>query len=277
MSQAMRAPLIVLGAGGRMGRRIVALAEAGTDARVVAAIEIPGSHLIGKDAGEIAGAAKLDVPIVADFPAAVANAPRGAVAIDFTAPEAAVQHAREAASTATPIVVGTTGLTAEQKAELHSLSTRTPLLLSANMSVGVNVLLALVGDAVRRLGPGFDIEIVELHHNRKKDAPSGTALALAEAAAAGAGLDPGTAFKLSREGLVGERAAGEIGIVALRGGDNVGEHTVMLIGSGERVELSHRASSRDCLAIGAVRAGAWLFGKPPGLYSMQDVLGLTAS
>jgi 4-hydroxy-tetrahydrodipicolinate reductase len=143
------------------------------------------------------------------------------------------------------------------------------------MSVGVNVLLALVGDAVRRLGPAFDLEIGEVHHNRKKDAPSGTALALAEAAAAGAGLDPATSFRLSREGLVGERRAGEIGIVALRGGDNVGEHTVMLLGSGERVELSHRASSRDCLAIGAVRAGVWLFGKPPGLYSMQDVLGLT--
>lgn len=142
------------------------------------------------------------------------------------------------------------------------------------MSVGVNALLGLVAEAVKRLGPAFDVEIVELHHNKKKDAPSGTAIALAEAAAQAASLDPAKALTLAREGLTGERRPGEIGVVALRGGDNIGEHTVMLIGTGERVELVHRASSRDCLAAGAVRAGAWLYGKPPGLYSMRDVLGL---
>lgn len=257
-----------------MGRRIMALAEAGKDARVVGAVEIAGSHLVGKDAGELAGTALLGVTVVSEFASATASAERGAVAIDFTAPEAAVEHARHAAATGTPIVIGTTGLTREQRAELEVLALRTPLLLSANMSVGVNVLLGLVGQAARLLGPAFDIEIVEVHHNRKKDAPSGTALALAEAAAAGAGLDPAEAFTLARQGICGERRPGEIGIVALRGGDNVGEHTVMMLGTGERVELSHRASSRDCLAAGAVRAGAWLFGKGPGLYSMKDVLGL---
>ncbi len=257
-----------------MGRRIVALAEGGSEARVVAAVEIPGSQLVGRDAGELAGIAPLGVPVVADFVAAVDSVERGAVAVDFTAPEAAIEHARQAATTATPIVIGTTGFTREQRAELESLAGRTPLLLSANMSIGVNVLLGLVGEAVRRLGPAFDIEIVEVHHNRKKDAPSGTALALAEAAAAAAGVAPADALTLAREGLVGERRPGEIGVVALRGGDNVGEHTVMLLGTGERVELAHRASSRDCLAAGAVRAGAWLHGKPPGLYSMKDVLGL---
>lgn len=269
-----RAPLIVLGAGGRMGRRILALADASTEARVAAAVEIAGSHLVGKDAGELAGTAPLGVAVVADFPSAVSGTERGAVAIDFTAPEAAVEHARQAASTCTPIVIGTTGFSREQRDELVRLSSRTALLLSANMSIGVNVLLGLVGDAVRRLGPAFDIEIVEVHHNRKKDAPSGTALALAEAAAAAAGLDPASAFTKSRDGITGERRPGEIGIVALRGGDNVGEHTVMLLGTGERLELCHRASSRDCLAAGAVRAGAWLHGKGPGLYSMKDVLGL---
>jgi 4-hydroxy-tetrahydrodipicolinate reductase len=270
------APLIVLGAGGRMGRRIMALAEAGTDARVAAAVEIEGSHLVGKDAGELAGTAALGISVVSDFVAAIHAAGPGAVAIDFTAPEAAVAHARQAASMGTPIVIGTTGLTREQRAEIEGLASRTAVLLSANMSIGVNVLLDLVGQAVRLLGPAFDVEIVEVHHNRKKDAPSGTALALAEAAAAAAGVDPASSFTLAREGLVGERKAGEIGVVALRGGDNVGEHTVMLLGTGERVELVHRASSRDCLAAGAVRAGAWLHGKVPGLYSMKDVLGLGA-
>lgn len=270
-----RTPLIVLGAGGRMGRRIMALAEAGTIARVAAAVEIAGSHLVGKDAGELAGTAPLGVSVVANFSEAIAAAGRGAVAVDFTMPEATMAHARHAATTSTPIVIGTTGLSREQREELEALSSRTALLYSANMSIGVSVLLGLVGEAVRRLGPDFDIEIVEVHHNKKKDAPSGTALALADAAARAAGV-PETAFRLSREGNAAERRRGEIGIQAMRGGDNVGEHTVMLLGTGERVELVHRASSRDCLAAGAVRAGAWLGGKPAGLYSMRDVLGLTA-
>lgn len=269
-----RPPIVVLGAGGRMGRRIVALAEGGLEARVAGAAEMPGSPLVGRDAGELAGIAPFGVSVAGSFADARAAAGAGAVAVDFTSPEAAVEHAREAAATGTPIVIGTTGFTREQRAELEALSKKTPLLLSANMSIGVNVLLGLVGEAVRRLGPAFDIEIVEVHHNRKKDAPSGTALALAEAAAAASGVDPASAFTLAREGLVGERKRGEIGVVALRGGDNVGEHTVMLLGTGERVELSHRASSRDCLAAGAVRAGAWLHGRAPGLYSMKDVLGL---
>ena len=269
-----RTPLIVLGAGGRMGRRIMALAEESTDVRVTGAVEIAGSHLVGKDAGELAGTAALGIAVVADFIAAIDAADRGAVAVDFTAPEAALEHARQAASMGTPIVIGTTGFSRGQREELEGLSARTPLLLSANMSIGVNVLLGLVGEAVRLLGPAFDIEIVEVHHNKKKDAPSGTALALAEAAARAGGLDPASDFTLARQGQVGARRKGEIGIVALRGGDNVGEHTVMLLGTGERMELTHRASSRDCLAAGAVRAGAWLHGKGPGLYSMRDVLGL---
>lgn len=273
----MSVPLIVLGAGGRMGRRILALADAGDDTRVVGAVEIAGSHLVGRDAGELAGTSALGVTVVADFAVAVATSERGAVAIDFTAPEAALEHARHAAAAGTPIVIGTTGLTREQRGELEALAERTPLLLSANMSIGVNVLLGLVGEAVRLLGPAFDVEIVEVHHNKKKDAPSGTALALGEAAATAAGVDPASAFTLAREGITGERKKGEIGIVALRGGDNIGEHTVMLLGAGERLELSHRASSRDCLAAGAVRAGAWLFGKGPGLYSMKDVLGLSGA
>ena len=268
----MSAALIVLGAGGRMGRRIIALASAGDGTSVVAAIEVAGSPLLGRDAGDLAGIGPIGVAVTDDFEAAASTA---AVALDFTAPEAAVEHARVAARTRTAIVIGTTGFSQEQREEIERLAAQTPILLAANMSVGVNVMLGLVREAVRRLGPSFDIEIVEVHHNRKKDAPSGTALALAAAAAQAAGVDPDDALTLARQGLAGPRRAGEIGLAALRGGDNVGEHTVMLLGTGERLELVHRASSRDCLAAGAVRAGQWLAGHRPGLYSMEDVLGLS--
>ncbi len=266
-----RVGLVVLGAGGRMGRRIIALAHEGADAAVAAAIEAAGSPLLGRDAGDLAGIGPIGVAVTADYEAA---ATAGRVALDFTAAEAAVEHARIAARTGTAIVIGTTGFSPAQREEIARLAAQTPILLAANMSVGVNVLLGLVREAVRRLGPAFDVEIVEVHHDKKKDAPSGTALALATAAAEAAGVDPTQALSLARQGLTGERRSGEIGVMALRGGDNVGEHTVMLLGTGERLELVHRASSRDCLAAGAVRAGAWLAGKAPALYSMEDVLGL---
>ena len=257
-----------------MGRRIVALSHEGEATVVAAAVELAGSDLIGRDAGDLAGIGTIGVAVTGHFGAATKSAGAGAVAVDFTAPEAAIEHARTAAETGTPIVIGTTGLTAEQKSEIAALAATIPVLQAANMSVGVNVLLGLVRQAAAKLGPDFDIEIVELHHNKKKDAPSGTALALAEAAAAAAGLNASTAMTLARQGMAGARKAGEIGVVALRGGDNVGEHTVMMVGTGERIELTHRAASRDCLAAGAVRAGAWLAGKPAGLYSMEDMLGL---
>jgi len=257
-----------------MGRRIVALAQAGTVTRVSGAIEAAGSALLGRDAGDLAGIGPIGVVVTDDYQAAAIS---GAVALDFTSADAAVEHARTAARTNTAIVIGATGLSPAQRTEIEGLAAQIPILMAANMSVGVNVLLGLVREAVRRLGPAFDVEIVEIHHNKKKDAPSGTALALASAAAEAAGVDPAEAMTLARQGLTGERKAGEIGVVALRGGDNVGEHSVMLLGTGERLELVHRASSRDCLAAGAVRAAHWLAGKGPGLYSMEDVLGLTGT
>jgi 4-hydroxy-tetrahydrodipicolinate reductase len=194
------------------------------------------------------------------------------VVVDFTTPEASLAHLRAAARSKVPIVVGSTGFTREQRAEADALARSMPTLLAPNMSLGVNVLLSLVEDAVRRLGPEFDCEIFEVHHGRKKDSPSGTALALAEAAARAAGLDTASALRTVRDGLVGERPKREIGVFGLRGGDAVGDHTVMLIGTGERIELVHRAASRDCLATGALRAAAWLAGRPAGLYSMRDVV-----
>ncbi|MEE8312441.1 MAG: 4-hydroxy-tetrahydrodipicolinate reductase [Candidatus Binatia bacterium] len=263
--------IIVCGAAGRMGRRIVALATEGREARIAGAVEMEGHPALGTDAGELAGVGTLGIPVTADAAGLIAPPD---VTIDFSTAEGALARLRTAAASGAPIVVGATGFTPEQREETERLSASMPTLVAPNMSLGVNVLIGLVEEAVARLGNGFDCEIVELHHGRKKDAPSGTALALAAAAARAAGLDPDSDLVLAREGLVGERSDREIGVVALRGGDAAGEHTVMLLGTGERIELTHRAASRDCFAAGAVRAAAWLADKPAGLYSMRDVLGL---
>lgn len=251
-----------------MGSRIIALAEGQQNISVVGAIESPSSKAVGRDAGQVAGVGDLGVLISTDYTRA---ARRGTVTLDFTAPEASMEHAETAARSGAAIVVGTSGLSHKQRDRLAELSTDMPLMLAANMSLGVNVLLELVAEAAAKLAT-FDCEILELHHNRKVDAPSGTAVALGESAARARGLDPKAALVTSRSGQVGRRGKDEIGVVALRGGDAAGEHTVMFIGTGERVELTHRAQSRDCLAAGALRAARWLAGRAPGLYSVGDTL-----
>ena len=265
----MAVDVVMCGAAGRMGRRIMALAAEDPSLRISAAVESPGNEALGRDAGELAGLAPSGVLVTDDLEAAMSP---GSVTLDFTHADVAMAHARKAAALGRAIVIGTSGVPLADREELAELAKAMPCMLAPNMSVGVNVLLALVEDAVRRLGPDFDTEIFEIHHNRKKDAPSGTAIALAETAAAAAGADPNRDLVLAREGMVGERRQGEIGVVALRGGDNVGEHTVMLVGAGERLELTHRAASRDCLAAGALRAARWLADKPNGLYSMRDAV-----
>lgn len=267
----MSVPLIVCGAAGRMGRAIIGLIAANPDARLHAAIEAPGHAALGSDAGTLAGGAPLGVPLTADYEAAAAP---DTVTLDFTAPAATLAHLRTAVAQQAGIVIGTTGFDAAEQRELDELAPRTRSVVAANMSVGVTVLLSLVEQAARVLGSGFDAEIVEMHHRLKVDAPSGTALALGRAVAAGFGRDFERSKRLAREGLVGKRTDEEIGIVALRGGDVVGDHTVVFAGLGERLELGHRAQSRDCLARGAVRAGLWLADKPVARYSMRDVLGL---
>lgn len=252
-----------------MGRRIIALAHSDPRVTVAGALEAPGHDLIGGDAGEVAGVGAIGVAIAAELASQVAA---NRVIVEFSSPQASLEHLREAAATGTAIVIGTTGFSEAEKGEARELAQRAPTLIAPNMSLGVNVLLGLVEDAARRLGEGFDCEIIELHHNRKKDAPSGTALALAAAAARGKGLDTSSDIQTVRAGLLGERPRREIGVFALRGGDAVGDHTVMLVGGGERLELSHRASSRDCLASGAISAALWLAGRPAGLYSMADVI-----
>ncbi len=250
-----------------MGHRVVALASNDPRFSVAAAVERAGHPDAGRDAGELAGIGPIGVTVGQSLP-------EEAMIVDFTNANASIAHLRWAADHGTPIVVGSTGFSPEQRREAEALAARMPTLIAPNMSVGVNVLLSLVEDAVSRLGPGFDCEVVELHHGRKKDAPSGTALALAEAAARARGLNPGSALVCGRAGMTGERPADQIGVAALRGGDAVGDHTVFLVGTGERIELTHRASSRDCLVTGALEACAWLVDKPAGLYSMRDVIGV---
>ncbi|MBY0277629.1 4-hydroxy-tetrahydrodipicolinate reductase [Candidatus Binatia bacterium] len=254
-----------------MGRMLVTLAASDPALELRAGFEAPGHRDAGTDIGRIAGIADVGVPLTTEIPTGPLD---GAVLIDFTAPEASLAHLRAAAERRFGVVLGTTGFTAEQQKQVEQLASKVPCMQAPNMSLGVTVLLGLVEQAARLLGQGFDIEISETHHRRKKDSPSGTALALARAAAAGrdANLEQWAVY--GREGIVGERPTEQIGIMALRGGDVVGDHTVYFYGTGERVELSHRAQSRESFAAGALRAAAWLGGRPPGLYSMRDVLGL---
>jgi 4-hydroxy-tetrahydrodipicolinate reductase len=263
--------LIVCGAAGRMGRLLVTLAHGHPAATVAAAVEAPGHAAVGRDAGEVAGVGRLGVPIGADLAAVAAPA---AVILDFTAAEAALEHLRVAVAARAGIVIGTTGFTAAQDAAARALAPRTRTLIAPNMSVGVNVLLGAVRQVARTLGSGFDVEVVEIHHHHKADAPSGTALALARAAAEALGRPFPSSAIFGRQGQVGPRPPGEIGVLAVRAGDAVGDHTVIFGGTGERLELTHRAQSRECLAAGALRAALWLAPQPDGLYSMDDVLGL---
>jgi 4-hydroxy-tetrahydrodipicolinate reductase len=254
-----------------MGRTLVGLIQSAPDAHLHAAIETSGHAALGQDAGVLAGAPPAQVPISDDYARAAVP---GTVTLDFTVAPAAVAHLRVAAAQGAGIVIGTTGYSAEEQRELDRLAPQTRCVVAANMSVGVNVLLKLVEAAAAALGGSFDAEIVELHHRMKVDAPSGTALALGRAIAAGQGRNFERAQRLARQGIVGKRSDDEIGIVALRGGDAIGDHTVVFAGLGERLELIHRAQSRDCLARGAVRAGIWLADRPVGRYTMADVLGL---
>ncbi|MFL5398064.1 MAG: 4-hydroxy-tetrahydrodipicolinate reductase [Myxococcales bacterium] len=261
----------VLGIAGRMGGTVAKAVRAEPELRLAAATERPYSLYIGRDAGVVAGIGEAGVPVSPAVDEALA---RGVdVAIDFTSAAASVEHARACARARVAFVVGTTGFSPAQKADLAECAQQIPLVLSPNMSVGVNVLFRLVAEAARALGPAYDVEIVEMHHRAKKDAPSGTALKLAEAAAGGLDLDLQKAGVYSRHGDTGERRAGTIGIQALRGGDVVGDHTVYFLADGERIELTHRATSRDNFARGAIRAAKFVVGKPAGLYDLQDVLG----
>jgi 4-hydroxy-tetrahydrodipicolinate reductase len=263
--------VVVAGASGRMGGHLIRMVCAEPGMALVGATERPGFPP-GLDAGAAAGLPPRGVPVRDDLEAALAG---GAdVLIDFTAFEASAAHAETCARRGVACVIGSTGFTREARTRVQAAATRVPVVLSPNMSVGVNVLFALVGEAARILGDAYDVEVVEMHHRKKKDAPSGTAMRLAEVAAEALGRDAARDLAFARHGMIGERPAREIGVQTLRGGDVVGEHTVFFAGEGERLELTHRATSRDQFARGAVRAARWVQGRTPGLYDMADVLGL---
>ncbi len=262
--------IAIIGAGGRMGQAIVRYAGTDPDATIVAAIEQPGHEVIGRDVGEVAGIDGIGVAVTDQL-----NAVSAADAvIDFTFHAVAPDHVRAAQAAGKAFVLGTTGLTDEEGNAVRAAADTIPVVWAPNMSLGMNLLFAMVKQAAAGLSDAYDIEIVEAHHRHKKDAPSGTALGLAENAAAGRGVDLDAVADYGRHGMTGERVPGRIGIHAIRAGDIVGDHTVIFATDGERLELTHRASTRDTFAGGAVKAALWAPGKPAGLYSMQDVLGI---
>ena len=261
----------VVGAAGRMGSTVVRQVTETAGCAVAAASELHGSPAIGRDAGELAGIGRIGVEVIDD---AAAMFDRVDAVIEFSVPEATVTHAGRAADTGCIHVVGTTGLDPDQEAVLHNAGRKTPLVYAPNMSLAVNILFALTRQVAGMLDEDFDIEIVEMHHRNKVDAPSGTALGLGRAAAAGRGVALDQVGVLSREGQTGTRRRGAIGFATLRGGDVTGDHTVIFAADGERLELTHRAASRQIFARGAVRAALWARGRAPGLYTMIDVLGL---
>lgn len=262
--------IAILGAAGRMGCNLIRAVADNPDACVSAAVEIHGHPRLGEDAGIIAGIGELGVPVT-DDPVEAARCVD--VMIDFTS-SAALEHNLKAAAAGCSLVIGTTGLNDAQKQLIRTASEKLPIVFAANYSTGICLLTHLVEQAAAVLGEEFDLEITEIHHKHKKDAPSGTALQLAEAAATARNVSLQEMGCYGRKGISGERPVGEIALHAIRGGDVVGEHTVSFFGDGERVELVHKASSRMTFAHGAVRAAVWLKNKPVGLYNMQDVLNL---
>ena len=264
--------LAIAGASGRMGRMLIEAVLTAPDCTLAAALDVAGSPAVGEDASAFLGRPS-GVAITSDVRAGLAAAQ---VLIDFTRPEGTLAHLAACRELGVAAVIGTTGFSAAHKAEIAACAEHIPIVLAPNMSVGVNVVLRLIDLAARALAEGYDIEIVEAHHRHKVDAPSGTALQMGEVAAAALGRSLAECAVYSREGHTGERAASTIGFAAIRGGDIVGDHTVLFAGSGERVEISHKASSRATYAQGSLRAARFLAGRRSGLFDMADVLGFSA-
>lgn len=261
----------VCGAAGRMGQRIISTINETEGVQLAAALERPANPLLGQDVGLVSGCGPLGVKISDDLNAVIAACD---VMVDFTAPKISLKNLEACGLQKKAIVIGSTGFTPEQRDLAVELARYTPVVLAPNMSVGVNVCFKILKDLAAILGDDFDVEIVEAHHRLKQDAPSGTAVRMGEVVAEALGRDYDKVANFHREGITGVRTREEIGMQTIRGGDIVGEHTVYFIGMGERIELSHRAMTRDMFSRGAVRAAKWVVGRTPGLYDMQDVLGL---
>ncbi len=264
--------IAVNGAAGRMGGRIITAIKETEGLQLSGALEMAGHPALGQDAGLLAGCGALGVTITDCHEQALQDAE---VLVDFTFPEVSLKNVEICARMGKTIVIGSTGFTPEQRTRVQEYACQVPVVLAPNMSVGVNACFKILREAARILGEGFDVEIVELHHNQKKDSPSGTAVRMGEIVAEALGRDYQSSAVYHREGMCGARTKEEIGMQTVRGGDIVGEHTVYFIGMGERIEITHRAMSRDMFARGAVRAAGWIVGQQPGVYDMQDILGLT--
>jgi 4-hydroxy-tetrahydrodipicolinate reductase len=263
--------LVIAGAGGRMGRALIHAIAATKGLALAGAVEPPGSAVIGRDAGELAGLGANGIKVSSDVAPLLRDADG---LIEFTIPAASVALAELSAAAGVVHVMGTTGHSAEEEALIAKAASRSPIVKSGNMSLGVNLLAALVKRVAQTLGDDYDIEILEMHHNKKIDAPSGTALMFGRAAADGRAINLTERAARGRDGLTGARRAGDIGFASLRGGTVVGDHSVIFAGPAERIELTHRAEDRMIFARGALRAARWARGKAPGLYSMADVLGV---
>lgn len=262
--------VVVAGAGGRMGGRICHLITESNDMMIAGAVEKADHPAVHKDLGEWLGLGNMGLGIVSDLEEVI---DQGEVVIDFTFHSASLENLRRAAKRKKPMVIGSTGFTGQEMEEIKTFCHAVSCVLAPNMSVGVNVLFKVVKDVALALGEGFDIEILEVHHKMKKDAPSGTAMKLAQilAQARSQNLDEVAVYE--RRGIIGERRPEEIGIQTFRAGDIIGEHTVLFGGMGERIEITHRAHTRDTFARGALRAARWVIGQKNGLYDMNDVLG----
>ncbi len=267
----MSVKICIIGAGGRMGKNIASAVYNNKETEVTGAVDRAGSQAVGQMIYEAAGCGKGGVIITDNILESAVNAD---VIIDFTGAEPTHNNLPYYEKAGKPLVIGSTGFSESQKTDIKKLSEKIPVILAPNMSLGVNVALKLIEEAARLL-QGYDIELVETHHNMKKDAPSGTAIAMAEAAAKGADINLSENAVYARHGIIGERRPKEIGIQTLRGGDVAGDHTVFFFGNGERIEITHRAHSRQTFAQGAVAAACWLYNKPKGLYNMKNVLGLS--
>lgn len=262
---------VVTGATGRMGARIINVLSGVEGISLSGAVEKKGHPLVGQDAGGPAGLPPTGVLITDDLDAALAA---GSVLIDFTSPEATLEHVRACADHHRPIVVGTTGFSKEEVEEVKKYTDKISCVLAPNMSIGVNLSFKILAEVAQALGDDYDVEIVEAHHRMKKDAPSGTAMKMAQVLSTALNRNLDEVGVFARKGIIGERSRKEIGVQTVRAGDIVGEHTVYFAGKGERIEITHRAHSRDTFAAGAVRAALWVSAKKSGMYDMQDVLGL---
>lgn len=268
MSAALR--IAITGASGRMGRMLIEAVLAAPDCRLAAALDRADSPALGQDAGAFLGQTS-GVLISADLRAGLSQAD---VLIDFTRPEGTLAHLALCAELGVKVVIGTTGFSPEQKQQITAFAQRTAIMMAPNMSVGVNVVLKLLQQAAQALSQGYDIEIIEAHHRHKVDAPSGTALQMGEVVAQALGRDLKSCAVYGREGVTGERDPSTIGFATVRGGDIIGDHTVLFAGIGERIEISHKSSSRSTYAQGSLRAARFLAGQPHGLFDMGDVLGM---